>query len=175
MGSAWVEAGYTRPAILLSRVGGEGEARATILVLHTLKCMQISLSPISVLLRQPLSIKKELRRSCTQMKIKLNIPVTWIQITNKDLQRGMSCYSAFKINLWCKVTNLNVYFMSIWSCFISHVVSLEKKGLECRVLPWLAIGDFHHIMLSTDALCQQLVLTLAVEHLCWNHTCSKPF
>ncbi len=40
--------------------GGEGEARATVLVLvlHTLGCMQISLSPISVLLRQPLSIKK---------------------------------------------------------------------------------------------------------------------
>ncbi len=40
------------------RMWGEGEARATILVLHTLECMQISLSPISVLLRQPLSIKK---------------------------------------------------------------------------------------------------------------------
>ncbi len=52
------QAGYTRPAFLLSRVGGEGEARATVLVLHTLRCMQISLSPISVLLRQPLSIKK---------------------------------------------------------------------------------------------------------------------
>ncbi len=38
--------------------GGEGEARATVLVLHTLECMQISLSPIFVLLRQPLSIKK---------------------------------------------------------------------------------------------------------------------
>ncbi len=47
-----------RAAILLSCVGGEGEARATVLVLHTLKYMQISLSPISVLLRQPLSIKK---------------------------------------------------------------------------------------------------------------------
>ncbi len=38
--------------------GGEGEARAPVLVLHTLKCMQISLSSISVLLRQPLAIKK---------------------------------------------------------------------------------------------------------------------
>jgi hypothetical protein len=28
-------AGYTGPAILLSRVGGEGEARATVLALHT--------------------------------------------------------------------------------------------------------------------------------------------
>ncbi len=37
---------------------GEGEARAPALALHTIKCMQVSLSPISVLLRQPLSIKK---------------------------------------------------------------------------------------------------------------------
>jgi hypothetical protein len=41
---------------LLSRVGGEGEARAPTFVLHTLECMQIPLSPISVLLRQSLSI-----------------------------------------------------------------------------------------------------------------------
>jgi hypothetical protein len=43
---------------LIACGGGEGEARATVLVPHTPKCMQISLSPISVLLRQPLSIKK---------------------------------------------------------------------------------------------------------------------
>ena len=63
MGSAWVEGGgssriHKARLPLIACGGGEGEARATVLVLHTLKCMQISLSPISVLLRQPLSLKK---------------------------------------------------------------------------------------------------------------------
>ncbi len=61
MGSAWVEGGGNRihkARHPLIACGGEGEARATVLVLHTPKCMQISLFPISVLLRQPLSIKK---------------------------------------------------------------------------------------------------------------------
>ena len=38
--------------------GGEGEARAPALALHTINCRQVSLSPISIWLRQPLSIKK---------------------------------------------------------------------------------------------------------------------
>jgi hypothetical protein len=47
-----------------------------------------------------------------------------------------------------------------------------NSASEHRVLPWLAIGDLHHqwptIMYSTNALCQQLVLTVACsgEHLC---------
>jgi hypothetical protein len=48
-------------ARLLIACGGEGKARAPTFALHTIKCMQVSLfsySPISVLLRQPLSIKK---------------------------------------------------------------------------------------------------------------------
>ncbi len=61
------------------------------------------------------------------MKIKLNIAITWIQITNKDLQSGKSCYSAFKINTRSKITNLNVYFMSIWSCFYITCCKFRKE------------------------------------------------
>jgi hypothetical protein len=39
--------------------------------------------------------------------------------------------------------------------------SSPEHRVLTRVLPWLAIGDFHHIILSTNALCQQLVLTVA--------------
>ncbi len=60
------------------------------------------------------------------MKIKLNITITWIQISNKGLQHRKSCYSAFKINTWSKITNLNVYFMSIWSCLYSTCCKFRK-------------------------------------------------
>jgi hypothetical protein len=53
------------------RVWGEGRARAPTFDPHTIKRMQVPLSPyspISVLLRQPLSIKKELCRSDTIRK-----------------------------------------------------------------------------------------------------------
>jgi hypothetical protein len=39
--------------------------------------------------------------------------------------------------------------------------SPPEQGILDRVLPWLTIGDFHNIMKSTNALCQQLVLTVA--------------
>jgi hypothetical protein len=38
--------------------------------------------------------------------------------------------------------------------------SSPEHRVLARVLPWLAIGDFHHILQSTNALCQQLVLTV---------------
>jgi hypothetical protein len=38
--------------------------------------------------------------------------------------------------------------------------STEHRALA-RVLPWLAIGDFRHIMENTNALSQQLVLAVA--------------
>ncbi len=50
------EAGRVHKARLLIVCGREGEARATVLVLHTFE-MHVDLS-FSVLLRQPLSIKK---------------------------------------------------------------------------------------------------------------------
>ncbi len=39
--------------------------------------------------------------------------------------------------------------------------SSPEHRVLARVWPWLAIDDFHHIMYSTNALCQQLVLTIA--------------
>ncbi len=38
--------------------------------------------------------------------------------------------------------------------------SSPEHRVLARVLLWLAIGDCHHIMWSTNALCQQLVLTV---------------
>ncbi len=63
MGRGGGQAGYTRPAFLL-RVG-EGEARATVLVLHTLE-MHVDLSFSYLRFAEAASFdKKELRRSCT--------------------------------------------------------------------------------------------------------------
>ena len=69
MGSAWVEKGGGKqdtqgPPALLSRVG-EGDARATVLVLHTLE-MHVDLSFSYLRFAEAASFdKKELRRSCT--------------------------------------------------------------------------------------------------------------
>jgi hypothetical protein len=37
----------------------------------------------------------------------------------------------------------------------------QEHRVLARVTPWLAIDDLHRIMLITNALCQQLGLTLA--------------
>ena len=61
------QAGYKRPAFL-SRVG-EGEARATVLVLHTLE-MHVDLSSSYLRFAEAASFdKKELRRSCTRANV----------------------------------------------------------------------------------------------------------
>ncbi len=39
--------------------------------------------------------------------------------------------------------------------------SAPEHRVLTRVLPWLVISDFHHIMSRTNALCQQFVLTVA--------------
>ncbi len=41
--------------------------------------------------------------------------------------------------------------------------SSPEHRVLARVLLWLAIGDFHHIMKSKSALCQQLVLTCSLQ------------
>jgi hypothetical protein len=54
---------------------------------------------------------------------------------------------------------LYTYFAEIQLHAMSFGSSPEHRVLS-KLLPWLASGDFHHILRSTNALCQQLVLTV---------------
>jgi hypothetical protein len=63
-------------------------------------------------------------------------------------------------NRYVMYLKLLTYCLSFFYLAMTFGSSQEHRVLA-RVLPWLAIGDFHHIMSSTNALCQQLVSTAA--------------
>ncbi len=66
------------------------------------------------------------------MYIKLKITITGIQITNKSLQRGKSCFSSLKINTRNKNTKINVYFMFIWNCFYITCSNFRKERFRVK-------------------------------------------
>ena len=74
---------YTGPA-LLSRVGGRGRREHPPLSYMHLKCMQISLSPISVLLRQSLSIKKSYVGAVQNVSATLTFSMAFLPSSKHD-------------------------------------------------------------------------------------------